>query len=111
VLLPLLRQITVFKSTREWIAILERCGVPCGPINDLAAVFADPHVVARQLQLDLPHPFGRAPGIASPIRLSATPVAYRRPPPTLGQHTCEVLQELLLLSEAEIAELRVQGCL
>lgn len=111
VLLPLLRQITVFKSTREWIAILEHCGVPCGPINDLAAVFADPHVVARQLQLELPHPYGRAPGIASPIRLSATPVAYRRPPPTLGQHTCEVLQELLLLSEAEIAELRVQGCL
>ena len=85
--------------------------MPCGPINDLGAVFADPQVVARQLRLDLPHAFGRAPGIASPLRLSSTPVVYRHAAPTLGQHTREILQELLALSETEVAALREQRCI
>jgi crotonobetainyl-CoA:carnitine CoA-transferase CaiB-like acyl-CoA transferase len=110
-LLPLLRQITVQRPTCAWIEMLERCGVPCGPINDLGAVFADAQVLARQLRLDLPHSFGRAPGIASPVRLSSTPVAYRSSPPTLGQHTREVLQELLALADADIAALRAQRCI
>jgi glutaryl-CoA transferase len=111
VLVPLLRQITVQRSTGEWMAELGKRGVPCGPINDLAAVFSDPHVLARQLRVDLPHPYGRTPSVASPIRLSATPVAYRRAPPTLGQHTREVLQEVLALRDAEIAGLQAQGCI
>ncbi|HSI58158.1 MAG TPA: CaiB/BaiF CoA-transferase family protein [Ideonella sp.] len=96
VLIPLLRQATVMKTTAEWIAALESAGVPCGPINRLPEVFADPQVVARGLRLELPHPaFGSVPLVANPIRLSATPVQYRQAPPTLGEHTAEVLRDWL----------------
>ncbi|MBJ7548156.1 CoA transferase, partial [Pseudomonas sp. OA3] len=85
-LIPLLRQATVFKTTAQWIEQLEKAGVPCGPINDLQQVFADPQVQARGLRLDLPNALGSStPQVASPLRLSATPVAYRSAPPLLGQ--------------------------
>ena len=109
-LIPQLRQITVFKSTAQWIELLEQAGVPCGPINDLAQVFADPHVQARGLRLDLPHALGSlAPQVASPIRLSATPVEYRLAPPLLGQHTEQVLQSLLGMDQEQISALRAAG--
>jgi crotonobetainyl-CoA:carnitine CoA-transferase CaiB-like acyl-CoA transferase len=108
-LIPLLRQATVLRTTADWIAALESAAVPCGPINDLAAVFADPQVQARGVQFALPHPSGgTAPQVANPIRLSATPVDYRRAPPTLGQDTDAVLRELGR-SDSEIAELRQKG--
>ncbi|UZJ60629.1 CoA transferase [Pseudomonas sp. KU26590] len=111
-LIPLIRQATVFKTTAEWVAALERAGVPCGPINDVAQVFADPHVQFRGLRVDLPHALGgTVPQVASPIRLSATPVEYRRAPPLLGEHTLEVLTGLLGLSEAEVMTLREAGVL
>ncbi|WP_148710852.1 CaiB/BaiF CoA transferase family protein [Pseudomonas aeruginosa] len=79
----------------------------CGPINDLAQVFADPQVQARGLRVELPHPLaGTVPQVASPIRLSETPVEYRNPPPTLGQHTDEVLETLLGLDAAALERLR-----
>ena len=109
-LIPQLRQITVFKSTAQWIELLEQAGVPCGPINDLAQVFADPQVQARGLRLDLPHALGSlAPQVASPIRLSATPVEYRLAPPLLGQHTEQVLQSLLGMDQEQISALRAAG--
>lgn len=109
-LIPLLRQATVFKTTAQWIELLEKAGVPCGPINDLQQVFADPQVKARGLRLDLPNALGsRTPQVASPLRLSATPVAYRSAPPLLGQHTDSLLQRLLGMSETQIAELREAG--
>jgi len=96
VLIPLLRQATVMKTTAEWISTLESLAVPCGPINRLPEVFDDPQVVARGLRIDVPHPaFGSVPLVACPIRLSATPVQYRSAPPTLGEHTAEVLAEWL----------------
>ncbi|TRO22298.1 CoA transferase [Ectopseudomonas mendocina] len=111
-LIPLLRQATVFKTTAQWIELLEKAGVPCGPINDLQQVFADPQVKARGLRLDLPNALGsRTPQVASPLRLSATPVAYRSAPPLLGQHTDSLLQRLLGMSETQIAELREAGVL
>lgn len=111
-LIPLLRQATVFKTTAQWIELLEKAGVPCGPINDLQQVFADPQVKARGLRLDLPNGLGSlTPQVASPLRLSATPVAYRSAPPLLGQHTDSLLQRLLGMSEAQIAELREAGVL
>ena len=107
VLIPLIRQATVFKTTAQWIAELEQAGVPCGPINDLQQVFADEQVVARGLRVDIAHSLGgTAPSVASPIRLSASPVQYRNAPPLLGEHTDEVLQNWLSLSAEEIAELR-----
>ncbi|WP_417702731.1 CaiB/BaiF CoA transferase family protein [Pseudomonas sp.] len=109
-LIPLLRQATVFKTTAQWIELLEKAGVPCGPINDLQQVFADPQVQARGLRLDLPNALGSStPQVASPLRLSATPVAYRSAPPLLGQHTDSLLQRLLGMSETQIAELREAG--
>ena len=109
-LIPLLRQATVFKTTAQWIEQLEKAGVPCGPINDLQQVFADPQVQARGLRLDLPNALGSStPQVASPLRLSATPVAYRSAPPLLGQHTEALLQRLLGMSETQVAELREAG--
>ena len=110
VLIPLIRQATVFKTTAEWVAALEQAGVPCGPINDLAQVFADPQVLARGLRVEVPHALGGTlPQVASPIRLSETPVEYRNAPPLLGEHTDAVLQRLLGLELAQIEGLRQAG--
>jgi crotonobetainyl-CoA:carnitine CoA-transferase CaiB-like acyl-CoA transferase len=111
-LIPLIRQATVFKTTAEWVKALEQAGVPCGPINDIAQVFADPQVQSRGLKVELPHSLGGAvPQVASPIRLSATPVEYRSAPPLLGEHTLEVLTKVLGLSNAEVKALREAGVL
>ncbi|MEE4626717.1 CaiB/BaiF CoA-transferase family protein [Pseudomonas alliivorans] len=111
-LIPLIRQATVFKTTAQWVDELEAAGVPCGPVNDLAQVFADPQVLARGLAIELPHTLGgRVAQVASPIRLSETPVEYRRAPPLLGEHTSEVLQALLGMSEGEVAALQGAGVL
>ncbi|PUA20379.1 CaiB/BaiF CoA-transferase family protein [Glaciimonas sp. PCH181] len=110
ILIPLLRQATVMRTTQEWNALLESAGVPCGPINQLDDVFADPHVQARGVRIELPHPTaGSAPMVANPIRLSASPVEYRNAPPTLGQHTDEVLAEWLAMDADTIAGLRRQA--
>ncbi len=94
VLIPLLRQTTVMRTTAEWIRALESQAVPCGPINRLDEVFADPQVRARGLRVELPHALAESvPGVANPIRLSATPVVYHTAPPQLGQHTEAVLAE------------------
>ncbi|EQM70189.1 hypothetical protein L682_32700, partial [Aquipseudomonas alcaligenes OT 69] len=106
-LIPLIRQATVFKTTAEWVAALEEVGVPCGPINDLAAVFEDPQVLARGLKVELPHALsGLVAQVASPLRLSDTPVEYRLAPPRLGEHTDEVLARVLGLDGDAIATLR-----
>jgi len=111
-LIPLIRQATVFKTTGEWVSQLERAGVPCGPINDLAQVFQDPQVQARGLAVSLPHALaGSVPQVASPIRLSGTPVEYRSAPPLLGEHTETVLAQVLGLDSAGIQRLREAGVL
>jgi crotonobetainyl-CoA:carnitine CoA-transferase CaiB-like acyl-CoA transferase len=95
-LIPLLRQATVMRTTRQWIESLEAAAVPCGPINRLDEVFADPQVAARGLRIDLPHPLaGKVPLVANPVRFSASPVDHGRPPPLRGQHTDEVVAEWL----------------
>ncbi len=96
VLVPLLRQATVMRTSADWIAALEAAGVPCGPINRIDEVFADPQVQSRGLHITMPHALaGSVPLVANPIRLSGSPVAYQRPPPMLGQHTAEVLAQWL----------------
>lgn len=111
-LIPLIRQATVFKTTADWVTALERAGVPCGPINDVAQVFSDPQVESRGLKVELPHSLGgTVQQVASPIRLSATPVEYRRAPPLLGEHTLEVLTGVLGLSSSEVDALREAGVL
>ena len=109
-LIPLLQERTRGRTTAEWVTALAATGVPCGPINDLAQVFADPHVVARGIATQLDHEqLGQVPTVASPMRLSATPVTYRAAPPRLGEHTDSVLANDLGLSAAEIAALRGRG--
>jgi crotonobetainyl-CoA:carnitine CoA-transferase CaiB-like acyl-CoA transferase len=109
-LIPLLRQATVMRSTQEWIAALEAANVPCGPINNLQQVFADPQVQARGMRIELPHPSaGQVPLVANPIRYSATPVEYHSAPPLLGQHTAAVLARTLGLSAEQIATLSEQA--
>jgi len=107
---PLLVEIVKARSKGDWMAALEAVQVPCGPINNLAEVFDDPQVRARSMTVSLPHPLSEhgLRVVASPIKLSATPVQYRRSPPLLGQHTDEVLGELGLAA-GEIAGLRGQG--
>ncbi|BAI75322.1 acyl-CoA transferase/carnitine dehydratase (plasmid) [Azospirillum sp. B510] len=109
-LVPLLEALIRTRDSQDWLTALERVGVPCGPINDLAAVFADPQVQARAIRQDLPHPTqGSVPTVASPIRYSGTPLVHDTAPPTLGQHTDAVLAESLGLGEADIAALRDKG--
>lgn len=109
-LVPLIRQVTVFRRTEEWIALLEAVGVPCGPINSVAQVFADKQVAARSLAFTMAHPLGQTvPQVASPIRLSRTPVEYRRPPPLLGEHTEQVLRYLLGYGDARVNAWRQAG--
>lgn len=95
------------RTIDDLIAALEKRQVPCGPINTVDRVFADPHVQARGLQKTVPHTQqGALPSVASPLRLSDSPVAYDRGPPLLGEHTDEVLREVLGFDDAKLDNLR-----
>jgi crotonobetainyl-CoA:carnitine CoA-transferase CaiB-like acyl-CoA transferase len=84
--------------------------VPSGPINDIAEVFRDPQVQHRGMRIEVEHPLaGPLPLVGNPLRLSKTPVQYGMPPPLLGQHTDEVLRDLLNLTPEEVAALRRSG--
>ncbi len=105
-----LQELFLKRTKREWIELLEAAGVPNGPINDVAQVFEEPQVRARGIKIELDHPVaGKLPMVASPMRFSETRLEYRLPPPVLGQHTEEVLREVLGRSESEIAKLRADG--
>ncbi len=109
-LIPLIAEVMRTRTKAEWIQVLEAATVPCGPINNMKEVFEDPQVQHRKLRVDIPHPLGGvAPVVASPLRLSKTPVTYRLAPPTLGQHTEEVLKDLLGKSQADVDRLRSGG--
>lgn len=93
-LASIIEAVTATRSTDEWMGVLGDAGIPCGRINDLATVFADPHLAERGLFVDLPHPLlGSVRAIGSPLHLSDTPPVMRRAAPLLGEHTREVLAE------------------
>ena len=109
-LVAIIAELMKTKTRAEWLEALESVGVPAGPINDMAQIFADPQVRHRGTQIELAHPCaGRVALVANPIKYSATPIVYERAPPTLGQHTDEVLGGLLGMSGEEIARLRDAG--
>jgi crotonobetainyl-CoA:carnitine CoA-transferase CaiB-like acyl-CoA transferase len=109
-LVPMIAEVVRARTQRDWLDALESVGVPCGPINTLDRVFADPHVVAHAMRRDLAHPLaGSVPQVGVPIGMSATPPGSDEAPPLLGQHTREVLRERLALDDAEIDRLSRSG--
>ena len=112
-LVPILETVMKTRSKADWLAALEAAKVPCGAINNLAEVFADPQIEARNMVTHWQHPVDAdLKLVSSPIKLSATPVRVARsgglPPPLLGQHTEEVLRSVLDYSDAQIAVLKDQ---
>ena len=100
------------RTAAEWLAAIEAAGVPCGPINDLSQVFADPQVRHRRMQVTAPHAAaGEVTMVANPIKFSATPISHDRAPPLLGEHTEEVLRVVLGLESGAIEGLRKRGAL
>ena len=110
VLVPLLAEMVATRRRDEWIAMLEEVGVPCGPINDVGEVFANEQVRARGMAVELPHPSaGKVTLVRSPMKMSATPATSAKAPPLLGEHTDEVLRDVLGKNGDEIAALRGKG--
>jgi crotonobetainyl-CoA:carnitine CoA-transferase CaiB-like acyl-CoA transferase len=94
-LVPLLQAKMLQRGKEEWLQLLEAAQVPAGPINTVAEVFAEPQIQAREMQVTVPHSQNaELQLVGNPIKLSRTPVEYRRPPPTLGEHTQEILSRL-----------------
>ena len=109
----LIQNLIMQRPSQYWLEELEKMKIGCGPINNLDQTFSDPHVLAREMITQIPHPLIKKGGgvklIASPLRLSETPVAYRHHPPLLGEHTNEVLTEKLGLNDKELELLRNTG--
>ncbi len=109
-LIPLLEGALKKHSNREWIALMEKGGVPCGPINNLAEVFADPQVAHRNMRIELNHQrAGKIALVGNPMKFSRTPVAYGQAPPVLGEHNEDILGQVLGLSEQDILQLAAAG--
>jgi crotonobetainyl-CoA:carnitine CoA-transferase CaiB-like acyl-CoA transferase len=105
-LIGILKPIFTTRTAREWLSALEAADIPCGPINALDKVFSMPQVEARDMLIHMEHPkIGKVKMVGSPLKFSETPVAYKLPPPRLGEHTDEVLKSLLGYSSDKIQEL------
>lgn len=111
-LIPLIEAATKRHTMDHWMQGLEKVNVPCGPVNTLDRVFSDEHFLHRGMRISMAQPdaaSGKVDLIGNPVKMSCTPVTYRRSPPTLGQHTDEVLSEKLGLDKAAIQRLRQHG--
>ena len=112
IITEILADIIKAKPIDHWVEGLVGVNVPCSPINNIDQVFANPQVEAREMKIEMAHPLatgGKVDLIGSPIKLSASPVSYRHPPPMLGQHTDEILENLLKIDADECAALRKKG--
>jgi len=110
VLISILQEIFSTQDIAFWLREIAAAGIPCGPVQAIDQVFADPQVLARDMVWTAPHPTaGEVRLTGSPLKLSETPVAYRAHPPLLGEHTDEVLTSLLAYSMEEMAQLRAEG--
>ncbi len=109
VLVPILQAEFMKRNTLDWVEALEAAGVANGPINNLAQVFEEPQVKARELRMELDAPYGKVSSIRSPMRFSETPLEFKNPAPLLGQHSDAVLKDMLKMSDADIAKLREGG--
>ena len=111
-LYPLMVPFFKAKKTSEWVDGLAGLGVPCGPVNTIDQVFEEPQIQHRNMRIELPHHqsgSGTVPLLGNPIKMTATPPNYQCAPPTLGQHTNQILQEMLELDDVELTRLRESG--
>ena len=112
--MPLVAEVMATRDTADWVAALEEAGVSCGPVNRIDQAFQDPHLLAREMIVEMDHGDDRvaqpARSPAYPVKLSETPASYRRPAPTLGQHSREILHDLGY-DDGEIAALRENGAI
>lgn len=110
-LVPQIKAVIAARPMAHWIEGLHGVSVPCGPVNTMDKVFEEPQLQARDMRIQMPHPYHEAPIdlVGSPLKLSGTPVSYDHTPPVLGQHTREILQNLLQMSEGEIQDLERKG--
>lgn len=109
-LIPILEEILGSKRGDEWLGLLAEAGVPCSPINTLDRVFSEPQVAARNMVVEVDHPtVGRLLSIGNPVKTSPQGEASFRPAPLCGEHTDEVLREILRYSPSRIAALRGKG--
>jgi formyl-CoA transferase len=109
-LVPILADVFKGRTVEEWTALLQESGVPSGPVNGVDQVLNSEQVAAREMVAQIQHPgIGPVRMVASPLRLEATPPSIRRHPPMLGEHTDDVLRELLGMGDGQIAELRAAG--
>jgi len=107
---PLLNEVTATRSSEEWLPLLREANIPCGPVNTVDEALSLAHSKAREMVVTMSHPTaGEVPLVGSPLKLSRTPVAMRRHPPLLGEHTDEVLQEIGY-GPGDIARLHAEGC-
>lgn len=108
-LISRISEATLRRSSRDWMDLLASVDVPCGPIQNIAEVFEDPQVLARNMKVELEHPeLGRIPGVANPIKFSRTQQIYGKAPPLLGEDTDKVLSKVLFKSPDDIKFLRSQ---
>jgi crotonobetainyl-CoA:carnitine CoA-transferase CaiB-like acyl-CoA transferase len=109
-LVPQIADILRGRPVDHWMPLLRDANVPAGPINDFRQVFDDPQIRHRQVVQEIEHPLsGRMSMVGNPLKFSSTPVEYKLPPPLLGEHTAEVLRELLALDDEAISQLAMDG--
>jgi crotonobetainyl-CoA:carnitine CoA-transferase CaiB-like acyl-CoA transferase len=108
----MIEAVTVQKTKAYWLDGLAGLGVPAGPVNTVSEAFADPQVQHRGMRITMPHAHsgsGTVDLIGNPVKMSETPVSYRLAPPVLGEHTDQVLEELLGMGAEQREALRQQG--
>lgn len=111
VLISMLKPVFLEKPVNEWLTLIGD-QFPCGPINTFEQVFAMPHVREREMLVEMEHPtLGALPLVGSPLKLGGTPVEYRLPPPLMGQHTKEILREILGYPDEKMMALMESGCI
>jgi crotonobetainyl-CoA:carnitine CoA-transferase CaiB-like acyl-CoA transferase len=112
ILIPMIEEYTRKNSSSHWLEEMEKAGVPCGPVNDLAQTFADPQIRHREMAINMPHRVNQADGvdlIGNPLNFSDTPVQYKKAPPVRAEDTREILSRHLGLSDEKLNELEANG--
>lgn len=110
-LISILKPIFIKKTVDEWLSLIGE-QFPCGPINTFDQVFSMPHVREREMLVEMEHPtIGALPLVGSPLKMGGTPVEYRLPPPLMGEHTRDILKDILGFSDEKMAALTENGCI